>query len=162
MTVSGDGFKPSLEGEASLVTDQVSEGSLDGGPDDLTADVPGVLGEQAWRSISSDPVLSRPPTPGSPGNVPAGDDLRLDIGWDRFEQLLVSVAHDVPGLNTVRFRRYGVGGQAQHGIDLAGRGPNRQYTVVQCKEHDTFSPADLSAAVKKFRGIHLTGVLYGA
>src|ERR1035437_1046012 len=134
----------------SLVSDQASEGPVDDRPDDFGPDLPGVLGEQAWRSISSDPVLSRPPTSGSPGNVPAGDDLRLDIGWDRFEQLLVSVAHNVLGLNTIRFRRYGVSGQAQHGIDLAGRGPDRQYTGVQCKEHDTFSPADLSAAVKKF------------
>lgn len=87
------------------MSDQISEGPVDDGPDDFGADVLGVLAEQAWSSISSDPVLSRPPTPGSPGNVPAGDDLRLDIGWDRFEHLLVFVAHDVLGLNTVRFRR---------------------------------------------------------
>jgi hypothetical protein len=88
--------------------------------------------------------------PGSSGNAPAGDDLRLDIGWDRFEQLLVFVAQGVLGLNRIRFRRYGVSGQAQHGIDLAGRGPDGGYTVVQCKEYDTFTPADLRAAVAKF------------
>lgn len=131
------------------MSDQISKGPVDDGPDDFGEDVLGVLAEQAWSSISSDPVLSRPPTPGSPANVPAGDDLRLDIGWDRFEQLLVFVAHHVLGLNTVRFRRYGVGGQAQHGIDLAGRGPDGGYTVVQCKEYDTFMPSDLRAAVKK-------------
>lgn len=118
--------------------------------DDFGPDVPGDIGEPAWQSISTDPVLSRPPTQGSPGNVPAGNDLRLDIGWERFEQLLVFVAQGVLGLNGVRFRRYGVGGQKQHGIDLAGRGSGGGYTVVQCKEYDTFSPANLRVAVERF------------
>jgi hypothetical protein len=56
----------------------------------------------------------------------------------------------VLGLNQVRFRRYGVAGQAQHGIDLAGRGPDGTYTVVQCKEYEEFKSADLRAAVEKF------------
>jgi hypothetical protein len=113
-------------------------------------DARGVVDETAWQSISTDPVLSRPPTPGSPGNVPAGDDLRLDLGWDRFEQLLVAVAQGVAGLNQIRFRRYGVSGQAQHGIDLAGRGPDGAFTVVQCKDYYTFTPADLRSAVENF------------
>ena len=118
--------------------------------DDPGADAASIIGDSAWRSISADPVLSRPPAPGSPGNVPPGNNLRLDIGWDRFEQLLVFVAQGVLGLNRVRFRRYGVSGQAQHGIDLAGRSPDGGYVVVQCKEYDTFTPADLRAAVEKF------------
>jgi hypothetical protein len=113
-------------------------------------DARGVMAETAWRPVASDPLLSRPPSSGSAGNVPPGDDLRLDIGWDRFEQLLVALAHGVVGLNGIRFRRYGVSGQAQHGIDLAGRGPAGAYTVVQCKEYESFTPADLRAAVEKF------------
>ncbi|MEU0962641.1 hypothetical protein ACIBSS_30865 [Micromonospora aurantiaca] len=106
--------------------------------------------DAVWKSIFDDRVLSRPPSSGSPGNVPAGGDLRLDIGWDRFEQLLVFVAQGVLGLGKIRFRRYGVAGQAQHGIDLAGRHPDGTYTVVQCKQYETFTPADLYAAVRKF------------
>ena len=121
-----------------------------GPADDSGVEAPGVLGGPAWRPISSDPVLSRLPTPGSSGNVPPGDDLRLDIGWDRFEQLLVFVAQGVLGLNQVRFRRYGVSGQAQHGIDLAGRSPDGAHIVVQCKEYDTFRPANLRAAIERF------------
>ena len=104
----------------------------------------------SWQSISSDPWLSRPLTPGSPGNVPAGGDLRLDIGWDRFEQLLAAIAHDVEGLNQIQFRRYGTSGQAQHGIDLAGRRPDGSHVVIQCKEYQIFTPADLRAAVEAF------------
>ena len=106
--------------------------------------------ELAWDFVSADALLSRPPVPGSPGNVSAGQDLRLDMGWDRFEQLMTSVAQDILGLNQVQFRRYGTSGQAQHGIDLAGRGADGTYTVVQCKEYETFSPSDLRAAVTTF------------
>jgi hypothetical protein len=138
----------------SPVSDQAVGGPMEdrnvGGAADSGADAPRVEGEPVWRSIFSDPVLARPPAPGSPGNVPPGDDLRLDIGWDRFEQLLVFVAQGVLGLNRVRFRRYGVSGQAQHGIDLAGRRTDGAHTVVQCKQYDTFTPADLRAAVDKF------------
>jgi hypothetical protein len=104
----------------------------------------------AWQSIFADDVLSRPPAAGSAGNVPSGENLRLDIGWERFEQLLVFVAQGILGLNQVKFRRYGVGGQKQHGIDLAGRDPNGRYTVVQCKEYSTFTPSHLRAAVETF------------
>lgn len=77
--------------------------------------------EPVWDSVRNDPVLSRPPSPGQPGHAPLGEDLRLDISWDRFEQLLVALAHGAVGLNQKRFRRYGVEGQAQHGIDLSFR-----------------------------------------
>ena len=106
--------------------------------------------ELAWDLVSADPVLSRPPVPGSPGNVSAGQDLRLDMGWDRFEQLMTSVAQDILGLDQVQFRRYGTSGQAQHGIDLAGRNADGTHTVVQCKEYETFAPTDLRAAVTTF------------
>jgi predicted helicase len=62
----------------------------------------------------------------------------------------VFVAQGVLGFSQVRFRRYGVSGQSQHGIDLAGRCSDGTYTVVQCKEYDIFTVADLRAAVKKF------------
>lgn len=103
-----------------------------------------------WQSIVDDPVLSRPPASGSPGNVPTGEDLRLDIGWERFEQLLVHIAGGFLGLNQLRFRRYGTSGQAQQGIDLAGRHPDGRHSVVQCKEYEAFSATDLEEAVEKF------------
>ncbi|MFD4534701.1 restriction endonuclease [Kitasatospora sp. NPDC058397] len=105
---------------------------------------------EQWARISADPSLQTPPSPGTPGNTPPGEDLNLRIGWDRFEKLLLAVVQGARGLREVRFRRYGVQGQAQHGIDLAGREPDGEYTVVQCKDYQRFTAADLRAAVELF------------
>ncbi|WP_051967379.1 restriction endonuclease [Kitasatospora mediocidica] len=105
--------------------------------------------DAAWQDYLQDPVLKTSPETGSPGNVPPGEDLNLHIGWDRFEKLMLAVCRNGLGLHRVRFRRYGVQGQPQHGIDLAGRGPDGN-TVVQCKDYQHFTPAVLRAAVEKF------------
>ncbi len=60
------------------------------------------------------------------------------------------MANRALGLRGAKFRRYGVQGQTQHGIDLAGREPDGRYTVIQCKEYRTFTAADLRAAVEAF------------
>lgn len=104
----------------------------------------------SWQPLSADPVVSRPATSLGPGDIPAGGDLRLDIGWDAFEQLVAAIARHTLGLNQIRFRRYGVPGQFQHGIDLAGRRPDGDYAVVQCKDVTPFTAASLRAAVEKF------------
>ncbi|MEU0558775.1 hypothetical protein [Dactylosporangium sp. NPDC006015] len=104
----------------------------------------------SWRPVREDSVLSQAPVPGLPGRVFTGGDLDLRIGWDRFEQLLVYVAQQIVGLNQMRFRRYGLGGQAQRGIDLAGRRADRSYTVVQCKQVEKFTAAQLRTAVRTF------------
>ncbi|WP_392872696.1 hypothetical protein [Streptomyces sp. LN499] len=82
--------------------------------------------------------------------MPHGEDLDLRIGWDRFERLVLDVSSHMLGLRGIKFRRYGVQGQAQHGIDLAGREPDGSYTVVQCKDYQQFTARDLRAAVAKF------------
>lgn len=79
---------------------------------------------------------------------PAGEDLDLSMGWDRFEKLVLALFKRILGARDVKFRRYGTQGQAQHGIDLAGRDPDGSYVVVQCKEYRSLSAADLRAAVK--------------
>lgn len=81
---------------------------------------------------------------------PAGEDLDLRMGWDRFEKLVLAVCKRVLGARDVKFRRYGKPGQAQRGIDLAGRDPDGSYVVVQCKEYGTLTAADLRAAVGTF------------
>ncbi len=61
--------------------------------------------EETWRALAADPVLSRPPLSGTSGDVPTGGDLKLDIGWERLEQLMVFVAQGILGLDQLRFRR---------------------------------------------------------
>lgn len=103
-----------------------------------------------WTNVYGEPVFGRPPTTGQPGNVPIGGDLDLRIDWDRFEHLMVFVAEAAMGLAAVRFRRYGTRGQAQHGIDLAGRRADGTYVVVQCKEYKNYTAASLRSAVRTF------------
>ncbi|WP_405657243.1 hypothetical protein [Streptomyces sp. RK9] len=74
----------------------------------------------------------------------------MHLGWDRFEKLMLALSRRVLGLRDIRFRRYGVQGQAQHGIDLAGREPTGDFTVVQCKDYAAFTAGDLRKAVAKF------------
>ena len=63
---------------------------------------------------------------------------------------MLALSRRVLGLRDIRFRRYGVQGQTQHGIDLAGREPTGAYTVVQCKDYAAFTAGDLRKAVAKF------------
>jgi hypothetical protein len=102
--------------------------------------------EERWESCFEDPNLSSSPESIGPGRRPYGEDLDLHIGWDRFERLVLEVARNVLGLRGVKFRRYGVQGQAQHGIDLAGRESDGSYTVVQCKDYQQFTAGDLRNA----------------
>ncbi len=81
---------------------------------------------------------------------PAGEDLDLSMGWDRFERLVLALFKRTLGARDVKFRRYGTQGQAQHGIDLAGRDPDGSYVVVQCKEYSKLTATDLRAAVETF------------
>jgi Restriction endonuclease len=77
-------------------------------------------------------------------------DLDLRLGWDRFEKLILAVVRRALGLRGIKFRRYGVQGQAQHGIDLAGREPDGQYTVIQCKDYQSLTASQLRRAVETF------------
>lgn len=111
-----------------------------------------VLAAEPWSTYAVDPNLRNPPSPGSPGRVPPGSDLALNIGWDRFEKLMLAVSRRMLGLRGIKFRRYGVQGQEQFGIDLAGREPDGRYSVVQCKDYKNFTPGQLRKAVEKFTG----------
>ncbi|MFI7103666.1 restriction endonuclease [Streptomyces sp. NPDC050161] len=103
-----------------------------------------------WVAYLLDENLRTPPDPGPPGNTPPAEDLNLHIGWERFEKLVLAVLQRSLGLRGIRFRRYGLHGQRQYGIDLAGREPDGRYTVVQCKDYRDFTARDLRLAVEKF------------
>lgn len=103
-----------------------------------------------WRPIAADATLAGPVRSIGPGNAPAGGDLPLDLGWGAFEQLIVEIARHVLGLNQFVYRRYGVAGQTQHGVDVAGRQTDGAHAVVQCKHVQTFTAKLLRDAVENF------------
>ncbi|WP_218146800.1 hypothetical protein [Rhodococcus maanshanensis] len=102
-----------------------------------------------WVGVASDGI-SLPPSPGSPSMMPRGATLDLGLGWDDFEKLMLALSKDLLGIRGIKIRRYGNQGQAQYGIDLAGREPDGRYSVVQCKEYEAFTEKHLRAAVEKF------------
>ncbi len=126
--------------------------NLPGQPDppELARAQPESADEPVWVTVAEDAGLASPVEPGTPAMRPAGEDLDLSIGWDPFEKLVLAVSRSVLGLRGVKVRRYGVQGQAQHGIDLAGREPDGRYTVIQCKDYQSFTAADLRGAVETF------------
>lgn len=126
----------------------------DGRHDDETSsgDEPASQANQqvAWELVSADLVLGATPVPIGSGNTARGGDLRLDIGWDRFEQLILKIVQGARGIHGVRYRRYGLAGQAQHGIDLAGMDANGDSEVIQCKDYRQFTASNLRDAVETF------------
>jgi hypothetical protein len=70
------------------------------------------------------------------------------VGWLR-EARARAVRREL-GARDIKFRLYGIPGQEQHGIDLAGRDPEGAYVVVQCKEYEVFRSSDLRASVTTF------------
>ena len=104
----------------------------------------------SWKPIAADATLAGPIRSVGAGNVPAGGDLGLDIGWDNFEKLVVEIARHLLGLNQFRCRRYGTAGQRQHGVDIVGRQPDGTHAVVQCKDVQTFTAKSLRDAVDHF------------
>lgn len=105
----------------------------------------------AWQQVPIDSYLE------SGAGVPTGapvlrslDLLPTDhLGWEDFERLQWRVLHDVEGLRDPRI--YGSHGQAQYGLDIVAVAPDRVGVALQSKRKQTFGPADLSNAVKKFR-----------
>ncbi|MFI6396588.1 hypothetical protein ACIBED_00565 [Rhodococcus coprophilus] len=81
---------------------------------------------------------------------PKGSDLDLGIGWENFEKLMLAVSRNLLALEGIELRRYGTAGQEQHGIDIAGREPDGRYSVVQCKDYRSLTPAKLKRAIEKF------------
>ena len=102
-----------------------------------------------WAPRYSDPIYKRP-IPGTTPTHPAGEDLDLRMGWDRFEKLVLELSRDLLEISHIMLRRYGTQGQTQHGIDIAGREPDGRYSVVQCKEYATFTKSDLRKAIETF------------
>jgi|CXWK01.1.fsa_nt_gi hypothetical protein len=71
------------------------------------------------------------------------------LSWEDFERLQWRVMRDVEGLRHAQL--YGDRGQAQHGLDVVALAPDGTGLALQSKRTRRFGPAELMAAVKKFR-----------
>jgi hypothetical protein len=64
-----------------------------------------------WVSVAADAGLKSGVSAGQASRTAPGDDLVLNIGWDRFEKLMLAVCKSHLGLYGIKFRRYGTQGQ---------------------------------------------------
>ncbi|WP_377862410.1 tetratricopeptide repeat protein [Allokutzneria oryzae] len=71
-----------------------------------------------------------------------------DLLWENFERLLLDFAQAED--DVAEARRYGVAGQAQAGIDVAGRSSNGRWYAYQAKKVDRLTESDVRAALDAF------------
>jgi hypothetical protein len=70
------------------------------------------------------------------------------LPWETFESLVMQMVRVLDG--AIEVRKYGVPGQAQHGLDLVAFFATRPPTIYQVKRVATFDGADLANAVAKY------------
>jgi hypothetical protein len=70
------------------------------------------------------------------------------LRWEDFERLLLDLGKAELALRSLRY--YGARGQAQKGLDLVGINPERKAEGIQAKQVQSFTVANLDAAVEKF------------
>ena len=86
--------------------------------------------------------------PGMPPEVLAYELPIWGLRWDDFERLCERLArHEGGGMGA---RRYGRGGQKQHGIDIYTVLPNGRYRVWQCKQYAAINKLDIVQAARDF------------
>jgi len=95
-------------------------------------------------------TLMAPPTrlPPPPVETRAAALPFQQLAWEDFERFLVALVREVFHWGEVR--RYGVKGQAQHGIDLYGYMADDAVRTCQAKDVKEFTKDDLRAAILKF------------
>lgn len=71
------------------------------------------------------------------------------LSWEDFERIQWRVMRDIEGLRNAQI--YGDRGQSQYGLDVVALAPDQSGVALQSKRYKKFGPAQLDAAVKKFR-----------
>ncbi|MFJ2949828.1 HEAT repeat domain-containing protein [Streptomyces sp. NPDC087226] len=104
-----------------------------------------------WHPLPLGSSLNDAPT--APVPAPVIGKLELlpfnDLSWEDFERIQWRVMRDVEGLRHAQL--YGERGQAQYGLDVVALAPDGSGTALQSKKYKQFGPAQIKAAVKKFR-----------
>jgi hypothetical protein len=73
-----------------------------------------------------------------------------DMRWEDFERLLLDLGKKELGLRPRSLSYFGRRGQAQKGLDVVGINPEGRAEGIQAKRWQSFSAADLDAAVEKY------------
>ncbi|MGC4828843.1 hypothetical protein [Micromonospora arida] len=104
-----------------------------------------------WNPVPLDSSLYQGPSQVTPVRVIGKlEALPLDeLSWEDFERIQWRILRDVEGLRYAQI--YGERGQAQEGLDVVALAPDGGGVGLQSKKYKRFGPADLKAAVKKFR-----------
>ncbi|GAA2522924.1 hypothetical protein [Pilimelia columellifera] len=104
-----------------------------------------------WNQVPLDASLYRSPSQVTPARVIGKlEFLPLnELPWEDFERIQWRILRDVEGLRYAQI--YGERGQAQEGLDVVALAPDGGGVGLQSKKYKRFGPADLKAAVKKFR-----------
>jgi hypothetical protein len=101
--------------------------------------------ETELEKLRTDPSGQFPPLP---AQVLAYELPTAGLPWEDFERLCERLArHEGGGMGA---RRYGRGGQKQHGIDVYAVLPNGRYRVWQCKQYADIDALDVVKAAKDF------------
>lgn len=96
-----------------------------------------------------DPILGAVDKVVEPPIDPQLDVLPTDaMRWEDFERLLLDLGSEVLALRSLRY--FGKRGQAQKGLDVVGINPEGKPEGIQAKRWESFSVADLDAAVEKY------------
>ena len=119
-------------------------------PDEQDAPPAEEVGTEDLQPLELPAALTASPTQlPPPPAAPRAATLPLrQLSWEDFERLLVAIVREVFGWRDVN--RYGVKGQAQHGIDLYGYMADGEVRTCQGKDVETFDKGDLRAAINKF------------
>jgi hypothetical protein len=107
--------------------------------------------QAAWAPLSLDSSLQRRPRVTTPAPVIGKlEQLPFELlPWEDFERIQWRIMRDVEGLRYAQV--YGDRGQSQYGLDVVALAPDQSGVALQSKRYKQFGPAQLKAAVKKFR-----------
>ncbi|RAO15034.1 hypothetical protein GUI43_02014 [Micromonospora noduli] len=105
----------------------------------------------SWTPVPLDSRLYRGPAAITSAPVLRKlESLPLDqLTWENFERIQWRVMRDVEGLRHAQI--YGERGQSQYGLDVVALAPDGVGVALQSKRYKRFGPAELEAAVTKFR-----------
>lgn len=105
----------------------------------------------SWHPAVLDSSLQERPRVPTPAPVLGKlETLPFDqLSWEDFERIQWRIMRDIEGLRSAQI--YGDRGQSQYGLDVVALAPDQSGVALQSKKYKQFGPAQLNAAVEKFK-----------